>query len=157
MHYLRQTHLLPGALGCFGAWIVKALVERGDVPVVFDLGEDRRRIHDLVAAAELEKVRFVRGDITDRERAEEALRESERRFRAVVDNVSVVCFTVDRAGIVTFADGKGMKKLGYEPGQRVGRSGFETYRDHPEAVGTCRRALAGEEGTFAWESAGLGF
>ena len=27
---------MTGALGCIGAWVVKALVERGDVPVVFD-------------------------------------------------------------------------------------------------------------------------
>ena len=29
-------YFMTGALGCIGAWVVKALVERGDVPVVFD-------------------------------------------------------------------------------------------------------------------------
>ncbi|HEX6882875.1 MAG TPA: SDR family oxidoreductase [Planctomycetota bacterium] len=62
---MSRTTFLTGALGCIGAWVVKALLERGDVPVVFDLGGDPRRIRDLVGDAGLERVRFVAGDITD--------------------------------------------------------------------------------------------
>jgi nucleoside-diphosphate-sugar epimerase len=64
---MRETYFLTGALGCIGAWVVKTLVERGDQPVVFDLGSDRRRLSDLLGPEELERVRFVRGDITDAE------------------------------------------------------------------------------------------
>ncbi len=60
-----QTYFLTGALGCIGAWVVKTLAERGDLPVVFDLGTDRRRLSDILEADHLESVRFVRGDITD--------------------------------------------------------------------------------------------
>jgi len=60
-----STYFLTGALGCIGAWIVKELLERGDTPVVFDLGGDARRIRDLVDAEAVARVRFVNGDITD--------------------------------------------------------------------------------------------
>ena len=62
---MSRTVFLTGALGCIGAWVVKALLERGDVPVVYDLGGDPRRIRDLVGDAGLARVRFVAGDVTD--------------------------------------------------------------------------------------------
>lgn len=64
---MSSTYLLTGALGCIGAWVVKQLLERGDTPVVFDLGGDPRRIRDLVGDEGLARVRFVAGDIVDAE------------------------------------------------------------------------------------------
>jgi nucleoside-diphosphate-sugar epimerase len=60
-----QTWFLTGALGCIGAWVVKQVLERGDRPVVFDLGGDPRRIRDITEPEQFEKIRFVPGDITD--------------------------------------------------------------------------------------------
>jgi len=62
---MNDTYFLTGALGCIGAWVVKHLVERGDAPVVFDLGSDARRIRDVLAPEAFARVRFVTGDITD--------------------------------------------------------------------------------------------
>lgn len=76
---MSATCFLTGALGCIGAWVVKALVERDDVPVVFDLGGDPRRIRDLLSEDDLARVRFVRGDITDLEQLQRALGESGAR------------------------------------------------------------------------------
>jgi nucleoside-diphosphate-sugar epimerase len=67
------TYFLTGALGCIGAWVVKALLERGDEPVVFDLGGDPRRIRDLVGERALARVRFVSGDITNAEAVRRAV------------------------------------------------------------------------------------
>jgi nucleoside-diphosphate-sugar epimerase len=58
-------YFLTGALGCIGAWVVKALAERGDDPVVFDTGTDRRRLTAIMDERTLSRVRFVRGDVTD--------------------------------------------------------------------------------------------
>lgn len=60
-----NTYLVTGALGCIGAWVVRHLVERGDRPVVFDLGSDARRIRDLLGDDGLRRVQFVAGDVTD--------------------------------------------------------------------------------------------
>lgn len=74
-----STYFVTGALGCIGAWVVKQLVERGDTPVVFDLGGDPRRIRDVLAADDLAKVRFVEGDITDLAAVKSAVAASEPR------------------------------------------------------------------------------
>ncbi len=58
-------YFMTGALGCIGAWVVKALVERGDTPVVFDRSDDTRRLRLLLDEHALGRVRFIRGDITD--------------------------------------------------------------------------------------------
>lgn len=70
---MSQRCFVTGALGCIGAWVVKALLERGDEPVVFDQGGDARRIRDLVGDAGLARVRFVQGDITDLEAVKRAV------------------------------------------------------------------------------------
>ncbi|MBL8734721.1 MAG: SDR family oxidoreductase [Planctomycetes bacterium] len=62
---MNERFFVTGALGCIGAWVVKHLVERGDQAVVYDLGDDARRLCDIVAEPLLAQVQFVRGDITD--------------------------------------------------------------------------------------------
>jgi nucleoside-diphosphate-sugar epimerase len=79
---MSSTVFVTGALGCIGAWVVKQLLERGDVPVVFDLGGDPRRIRDLVGDEGLARVRSVQGDITDLEAVKRAV--SAARPRALV-------------------------------------------------------------------------
>ena len=62
---MSQSYFITGAQGCIGSWIVKALVERGDTPVVFDRSEDPRRLNAIIEARDLERVGFIPGDITD--------------------------------------------------------------------------------------------
>ena len=59
----QRTYLVTGALGCIGAWVVERLLEKGDHPVVFDLGTEPRRIRDLLGPEALARVSFVQGDI----------------------------------------------------------------------------------------------
>jgi len=73
---MSRTCFLTGALGCIGAWVVKHLLDRGEDPVVFDLGDDLRRISDLVDPEALERVRLVQGDVTDTDAVVAAVRES---------------------------------------------------------------------------------
>src|SRR5215471_3101341 len=62
---MAETYFITGAQGCIGSWIVKALAERGEWVVVFDRSEDARRLQAVVAPADLARVRFISGDITD--------------------------------------------------------------------------------------------
>ena len=62
---MSNTYFVTGALGCIGAWVVKHLVDRGDTPVVFDVGGDPRRIRDILDDEAYDRVQFVVGDITD--------------------------------------------------------------------------------------------
>jgi PAS domain S-box-containing protein len=82
-------------------------------------------------------------DITLRREAERALADSERRLRTVIDNAPVVLFAVDGEGVFTLSDGQGLEALGLRPGQAVGRSLFEVYREFPGILEATRKALSG--------------
>ena len=62
---MAETYFITRAQGCIGSWIVKALAERGDTPVVFDRSEDTRRLNAIMEQRDLERVRVIAGDITD--------------------------------------------------------------------------------------------
>ena len=70
-HFGRQGRLLTerilvtGALGCVGAWAVKAVLEDGDEPVGYDLGDATHRLELILLPEERERLTVVRGDITD--------------------------------------------------------------------------------------------
>ena len=57
--------LVTGALGCLGAWTLKALLDLGEEPVGFDLGPDDSRLRLVLADEERGRVTLVPGDVTD--------------------------------------------------------------------------------------------
>jgi PAS domain S-box-containing protein len=96
-------------------------------------------------------------DITDRKRAEEELAKTEQRLRAVIANAPIILFALDRSGVCTLSEGRGLDDLGLKPGQVVGQSVFDMYRDAPQVLSAVRRALAGESFTEVVELNGLVF
>ncbi len=98
-------------------------------------------------------------DITDDKKAEDALRQTQERLRAVVENAPLVLFSLDARGVFTTSEGQGLGALGLKPGQVVGQSLFEMYGGDPVVGPSVRRALAGESvscvsqlGGRTWES-----
>ena len=71
-----ETYFITGAQGCIGSWIVKALTERGDNPVVFDRSNDARRLSAIMNDDDLARVHFITGDITDQTAVSSALSSS---------------------------------------------------------------------------------
>lgn len=69
-------------------------------------------------------------DITERRRAEETLRESEERFRALVEHGFEGINIVDREGLLIYAGPGNKSVLGYSAEEVQGRSTFETI--HPD-------------------------
>ena len=83
-------------------------------------------------------------DITERKRAEIALQESEQKFRALVQSAQAVIFIIDQNGVFQLSEGQGLARLGLQPGQVVGQSAFEVYKDVPSVLKGIRMALDGE-------------
>ena len=72
-----ERTLVTGALGCVGAWTLKALLDDGEAPVGYDLGEDDSRLRLILDESERQRVTLVSGDVTDADALGRALDEHE--------------------------------------------------------------------------------
>jgi nucleoside-diphosphate-sugar epimerase len=72
---LPERTLVTGALGCLGAWTIKALLDEGEEPVGYDLGSDDARLRLVLGEDELARLTLVRGDVTDADSLGRALDE----------------------------------------------------------------------------------
>ena len=89
--------------------------------------------------------------LVEQRRIEVALRASETRLRAVVMNSPVMLFALDRHGIFTLAEGKGLAALGLTREAIVGRAVEELFAAVPTLARDVRRALAGQDCTVIAE------
>ena len=91
----------------------------------------------------------ARKTLADRERAEEAQRESEERYRELVENANDIVFTLDLDGNVTSINRAVETITGYTPTELLGinMSEFLTPKSTESARGMTRRKLEGEERT----------
>ncbi len=62
---MTERVLVTGALGCVGAWTVKAALADGAETVGYDLGEADHRLRLVLSPDERERLTLLRGDITD--------------------------------------------------------------------------------------------
>ena len=83
-------------------------------------------------------------DVTERRRQERALRENKERLRTVIAGAPLVLFALDRDGVFTMVEGRGLDAVGVRPALLIGRSAFELFADLPQALADVRRALTGE-------------
>lgn len=83
-------------------------------------------------------------DITDKKLSEKILFENQLRLTSLVNNAPIVFFALDSKGVFTLSEGKSLSALGLRPGQVVGLSVFEVYKEFPEITESIKKALNGE-------------
>jgi PAS domain S-box-containing protein len=92
-------------------------------------------------------------DITDRKRAEEALRASEEKWRAVFQHNPTMYFMIDAAGTVLSVNTFGAEQLGYRVEELTGASVLNVFHDadRADAQRYAARCLEHFGTTMSWE------
>jgi PAS domain S-box-containing protein len=86
-----------------------------------------------------------------------ALRESNLRFRSIATAAPIVLFLADKDGTITFADGRGLDEVATSPGQVIGKHVRQLFADSSQSDEDVGRALAGEECVSTLTSNGATF
>jgi PAS domain S-box-containing protein len=114
-----------------------AAIKSGKVERAEMLGSDGRHYEIFSAALPssdggIDKAIEVVLDITERKQSEEALRESEEKYRNILDSIEDGYFEVDIAGDFTFLNDSLIKNLGYPQNEAMGMNS-RRYTDEENA------------------------
>ncbi|HEY9665774.1 MAG TPA: histidine kinase dimerization/phosphoacceptor domain -containing protein, partial [Coleofasciculaceae cyanobacterium] len=85
----------------------------------------------------------------------EAQLKSQELLRTVVTNAPVVLYALNKEGVITLSEGKGLEALGRKSGQAVGHSVFELYNNYPKLIENIRACLGGKTDTWIAEFCGV--
>ncbi len=94
----------------------------------------------------------LRGQLIERERIENELRNKEMRLNAVISSAPVILYTLDTQGQITLSQGKALDTIGVGQNETVGQSIFQRNADNQNIQDTIARALKGEEFSVLVES-----
>ncbi|MEI6309260.1 MAG: ATP-binding protein [bacterium] len=83
-------------------------------------GESKRLENEQLTALVAGRTRELERELADRRKAEEALRESEERFRAIAEQISDVVFITDTRGVITYLSPAAEKVFGDEMSEMLG-------------------------------------
>lgn len=107
----------------------------------------------VISFGDKEVVCAIARDITERKRIEQALRQSEERFRALVQNASDVITILERDATITYESPAIERILGYEKEELLGENAFDYVHpdDFERVISTFTEALESEQPTATVE------
>ncbi|MFA7383079.1 MAG: PAS domain S-box protein [Desulfurivibrionaceae bacterium] len=136
--------LVFGPQACKACLLEKTLAEHGsfaNIEVDLPVAGEIRTV--LISASSLGRVRGIPGgivilqDVSAQRRTAQALRESEEKFRSLVENMPDVTWQADAEGLLVYVSPNARRICGYEPGELLGQSRFN--RVHPDDVAEVRK------------------
>jgi len=77
----------------------------------------------------------ISADVSERKQAQEMLRESEERYRGVVENTTAIILRLDPQGVITFANSRALEFFGYAAVELIGRHAVGTIVPARESTG----------------------
>ncbi len=101
---------------------------------------NKSRVHVEVSASlilnddDVEGIVCILRNITERKRAEKALRESEDRFRLIFENANDAIGLLDKQGVIIDANQKAVELFGYSREESIGRNYAELGVLEPDAL-----------------------
>lgn len=118
---------LPYVIDQFTKQVQEKITLAKDIPV---LRKDKKVVYCDVNSKPIKigEQEFLVGffrDISKRKKAEETLRESEQKFRNLVETTTDWMWEVDKNGVYTYVSPKVKDILGYEPKEIIGKTPFD--------------------------------
>ncbi len=102
------------------------------------------------ASGEGQGVVLILRDATEEQALQSALRQSESRFRNLVESSSDWIWEVDSSAVYTYVSPRCMEILGYEPEELLGKRPFDLMpADEAQRVSSLFRAICAEKKAFA--------
>ncbi|QSQ11430.1 PAS domain-containing protein [Myxococcus landrumensis] len=99
----------------------------------------------------------ISSDVTQARGVQRERDEARERLRRIITALPVVLWTTDAESRVTLVEGRGVRAMGKQPTDFLGRDLREMYPNHPHILETTRRALAGESFSTELELEGAWF
>ncbi len=93
--------------------------------------------------------------VAEKKEAGLILRTSEQRLRALLTQAQVILFSLNDTGIIQFAAGSLLAKLGTAPDQVIGQTIFDFFNGPPQFRESFQAALAGEATSLVAHKAGM--
>lgn len=92
----------------------------------------------------IERVIISARDITKSKEQDSHLEHQRELFHNIVTSTPIIIWSTDKDGIFTLSEGEGLKLLDLKPGEIVGQSLFELYKDSPDIIAAAHKVLTGE-------------
>jgi PAS domain S-box-containing protein len=93
-------------------------------------------------------------DISAQKKTEEALQQNYIQLKAIYNTLPVVISSLDENGIFTLSEGQELTTIGLQPGELVGLSAFDFFKDNPLVIENIKAALAGQFCEYETEVSG---